>query len=612
MRYRVLAILLAAVWTVTGAQEDTEHYFRFTIRQKSEIDVLTRIISIENVVHDTVYAYASGKQWTAFRALPYAVQELPFPGSTEVHSMSDAPGGILAWDQYPTYQGYLGMMRQYAAAYPSLCRLDTIGQSLQGRLILALKISDNVQQREDEPQFLYTSTMHGNETVGYVLLLRLAEYLLTQYGQPTAEGERATTLVNSMEIWLNPLFNPDGTYRRGGDTTVTNATRGNANGVDLNRDFPDRLNDTSNTTAGREAETGAMMRWTARHNFTLSANFHCGVQVVNYPWDNGAPSGSYSACPDDGWFIQLSRAYATPNPDLMNGGWPNGITNGCAWYAVFGGRQDWMYWRNGGREVTVEISNAYNPPGSALPQKWNNNKESFLAYMEEALKGVRGTVVDAVTGIPLRAQMDVLGIANAPVYTDSAVGDYHRLLLPGTYTLIARAAGYLPDTMSGITVGAGAATRADFVLDPVATTNVHHVAAGWNLLSLPLAVADPRPPAVYPPAISPAYGFSPSAGYAEVDTLRNLAGFWLKFDAPADVAISGILRSRDTVEVEEGWNLIGAASTAVPVSTVTPIPPGIVVTPFYSYEGAYVPADTLVPGRGYWVKTGAGGRIILN
>jgi hypothetical protein len=469
---RHLSIVLILVAAGIAAAQDVEHYFRFTINHKSELDRLTRIISIDNVVHDTVYAYANEEQWEFFKTLGIRSVELPHPSSQFEHEMSHLPLGVLDWDRYPTYQAYLAMMRQYATTFPALCKLDTIGFTGQNRLILALKISDSVGIHEDEPQFLYTSSIHGDETVGYVLLLRLADYLLTNYGQSTAEGVRVTNLVNSMEIWLNPLFNPDGTYRLGGDTTVSRATRGNANGVDLNRNFPDRIDDTSNTTTGRQVETQAMMRWTWRHNFSLSANFHGGAQVANYPWDNGAPSGTYSSCPDDGWFIHISRAYATPNPDLMNGGFTNGITNGCDWYAIFGGRQDWMYWWNGGREVTIELYDTKNPPGSALPQRWTNNSESFLAYMEETLKGIRGIVIDAVTHSPLKARVDVVGVSNVPVFTDSAVGDYHRLLMPGTYTLIAQTPGYYPDTVRNVVVVDSSATRVNMMLQPTTTSTV--------------------------------------------------------------------------------------------------------------------------------------------
>ncbi|MBI5471183.1 MAG: T9SS type A sorting domain-containing protein [Ignavibacteriae bacterium] len=479
-----LSLIALFVFTTTLFAQDVEHYFKFSILQKSELGVLTRIISIDEVKGTTVFAYANANEWEALLHLGYRPHELQHPGSEYRHEMFDSPGDVLEWDRYPTYQGYLAMMRQFAATYPNICKLDTFGYSVQGRQLLALKISDHVNAGEDEPEFLYTSSMHGDELVGYVLMLRLADYLLTQYGQQTPEGLRATSLVDNMEIWINPLANPDGAYRLGGDTTVSNARRYNANGYDLNRNFPDRIDDTVNTTAGRQTETRMFMEFTKKHNFILSANFHGGAQVVNYPWDNGTPSGTYSRCPDDLWFVNLSRKYSNPNPDMMNGGFTNGITNGCEWYAIYGGRQDWIYWWHGGRETTIELWDTKNPPGSVLPQRWTNNKESLLAYIEEALKGIRGVVRDSATRAPLRARVDVIDVANVPVFSDSTIGDYHRLLLPGTYSIIARAAGYVPDTARNVVVTNAPATRIDFALRedrPTSTQETRNVASTFCL-----------------------------------------------------------------------------------------------------------------------------------
>ena len=73
-----------------------------------------------------------------------------------------------------------------------------------------------------------------------------------------------------------PSMNPDG-FELG--------QRYNANGVDLNRDFPDQFNDPDNSTGGRQPETRAVMDWSAEHNFVLSANMHSGALVANYPFD---------------------------------------------------------------------------------------------------------------------------------------------------------------------------------------------------------------------------------------------------------------------------------------------------------------------------------------
>jgi carboxypeptidase D len=111
-----------------------------------------------------------------------------------------------------------------------------------------LKISDNPDAEEDEPEFKYTSTMHGTEPVGAEMTLRLAELLMQSYGS----DPELTELVDEMEIWLCPIHNPDG-YVAG--------TYTNANGVNLNRDFPDRITDPVDDPTGREPETQAFMNF---------------------------------------------------------------------------------------------------------------------------------------------------------------------------------------------------------------------------------------------------------------------------------------------------------------------------------------------------------------
>ncbi|MCP4309929.1 MAG: hypothetical protein GY790_01580, partial [Bacteroidetes bacterium] len=189
----------------------------------------------------------------------------------------------LTFKKYPTYPQYVEMMHHFAENYPEICRLDTFGTSSQGRLLLALKISDNVEQDEAEASFMYSSSMHGNELVGYPLMLRLIDYLLSGYGVDP-EVDR---LVDGLEIWINPLANPDGTYYPDNDLSVAGSIRETAEGVDMNREFPDPVaGEAVNDTSGRAQETRAMMALLQEHRFTMSANIHSGEEVVNYPWDH--------------------------------------------------------------------------------------------------------------------------------------------------------------------------------------------------------------------------------------------------------------------------------------------------------------------------------------
>jgi hypothetical protein len=143
------------------------------------------------------------------------------------------------------------------------------------------------------------------------------------------------------------------------------------------------------------------------------------------------------------------------------------------------------------------------------------------------------------------------------------------------------------------------------------TTTVHLVLSqGWNMLSLPLTVADRSTTSLFPTAISPAYAFT--SGYVIRDTLEYGVGYWLKFPSVQDLSVEGAARTSDTIHVIQGWNLIGSISNPVPVGTIVEIPSGIVVSPYYGYGSGYVPTTSIEPMRGYWVKVNQMGSLVLS
>lgn len=137
------------------------------------------------------------------------------------------------------------------------------------------------------------------------------------------------------------------------------------------------------------------------------------------------------------------------------------------------------------------------------------------------------------------------------------------------------------------------------------------VNGGWNIMSLPLLVADPRSTVLYPTANSFAYVFDQSSGYVAHDTLRNGEGFWLKFPSAQTVSVAGLPLLADTIHVRPGWNLIGMISTPVAVSSIVQIPSGLITAGYYEYQGMYVITDTLQPGKGYWVKVNQDGELVI-
>ena len=417
----------------------------FISNTKAELNNLSKMISIDNVKDDTAFAYANEEQYNNFIKSGYEIKILTAPGKLIVPEMSDDVQKITDWNVYPTYDAYVAMMNQFAADYPNICQLVDAGNTVQGRKILFVKISDNVNVREAEPQFMFSSSMHGDEATGYVLMLRLIDTLLTSYGTDT----RLTNLINSDEIWINPLANPDGTYH-GGNGTVYGATRYNANGVDLNRNFPDPADGPHPDGNAWQPETIDMKTLAENNNFVLSANFHGGTEVVNYPWDTWA-----RLHPDDSWWQLISHLYADTaqanSPAGYMSGFNDGITNGYAWYRVAGGRQDFFTYFHHGREVTIEISNTKLVNASLLPAYWYYNKESFLDYMENAYYGIRGIVTDT-SGNPVKAKIEIAGhdFDNSEVYSDSLNGAYYRMIIAGTYTLNISADNYLPQTITNV------------------------------------------------------------------------------------------------------------------------------------------------------------------
>jgi hypothetical protein len=215
------------------------------------------------------------------------------------------------------------------------------------------------------------------------------------------------------------------------------------------------------------------MNWTAAHNFILSANFHTGALVVNYPWDNDVIKTGYRACPEDALFVFLSIQYSRWNSPMYNNPefQPYGITNGVAWYYVIGGMQDWNYTWMGDKEVTIELSNTFEPSPSQLPTYWSNNRYSMRRYMLEAKYGVRGIVTDSATGDPIRANVK-LGNIPYVTYSSALHGEYYRTLQAGTYSLTFLASGYETKTFPTVAVAADTYTVLNVQLKRVPSSEI--------------------------------------------------------------------------------------------------------------------------------------------
>ena len=159
-----------------------EVYFKFSINDFNELKNITSIISIDNVKGKDVFAYANQKGYDTFMKYGYNIEVLKHPGEVgKVDMSSDFLEKTKGWNTYPTYEAYVQMMYAFQESYGSLCQIVDAGNTVNGRKILFAKISKNVSQKEAEPKFMYSSSIHGDETTGYVLMLHLIDSLLSSY-----------------------------------------------------------------------------------------------------------------------------------------------------------------------------------------------------------------------------------------------------------------------------------------------------------------------------------------------------------------------------------------------------------------------------------------------
>ncbi len=422
-------------------QQRNEYYFTFNLNGNDDLNVIAHTISVDRVDGSLVTAYANNKEFARFQQLGYEVTLQTPPSLVEEVTMWDGSNrAAYDWDSYPTYEAYEDMMFQFAIDHPENCEIIELGTLPSNRKILIAHLKNG--SSEGKPKFLYTSTIHGDETTGWIMMLRLIDYLLENPDEPEVQ-----TIMDNIDLYIGPNTNPDGTYH-GGNNTVNGATRENANGVDMNRNYADPHGGPHPDGYEYQTETQWFMQFAEENAFVMGANYHGGAEVMNYPWDN-----TYTLHADDAWYQLISHEYADltheVSPNYMNQ-YNNGIINGAQWYMIGGGRQDYMNGYAQCRELTIECSNTKLPNPSQLPNFWNINKNSIFAYMTQCIYGIHGTVTDAANGQPLNATVTITNHDDSFSVVESHLpaGDYHRPIKGGTYDVTYACNGYYPQTFT--------------------------------------------------------------------------------------------------------------------------------------------------------------------
>ncbi|KRZ18194.1 Carboxypeptidase -like protein [Trichinella zimbabwensis] len=311
------------------------------------------------------------------------------------------------------YDDLVQWMHRFSIKFPKITHLYSIGQSVEGRELLVMAISDFPKIHEPgEPEFKYIGNMHGNEVVGRECLLYLIHVLCENYG----ENSFITHLIDNTRIHIMPSMNPDG-YEDAVEGDIMDYTgRNNSNNVDLNRNFPCRFPHLCQDAAPMQPEVKAVINWSHRIPFVLSANLHGGSTIVNYPYDDNVNNLSQDTpAPDAAVFKTIGYSYARAHPNM----WMSGYRCGFQGYG--------QYMPDG---LINGAMNCYKYPfASTLPNYWNDHKYSLLLFINEVHSSLSGFVVDSSSSPISGATIFVQGIEHN--VTSNKDGDYWRLLTPG-------------------------------------------------------------------------------------------------------------------------------------------------------------------------------------
>ncbi|HEX6968171.1 MAG TPA: M14 family metallopeptidase, partial [Micromonosporaceae bacterium] len=189
-----------------GEQSATQQYRVLGPRTVADRSAVARTgAAIDYSEHGVLYVTATPAEARAITALGFKLERV-----TEPHVHDDGEVGTLdfppADSGYHNYAELTAVVNQVVADHPSIARKISIGQSYEGRDLMAVKISDNVNVDEDEPEILFNSQQHAREH----LTVEMAIYLMNLFTDSYGSDQRVTDIVNSREIWIVPTVNPDG------------------------------------------------------------------------------------------------------------------------------------------------------------------------------------------------------------------------------------------------------------------------------------------------------------------------------------------------------------------------------------------------------------------
>ena len=316
-----------------------------------------------------------------------------------------AAAEVKGFEYFHTYAEVKDLIDSTVAAHPNIAKRFSIGRTYQGRKIWGIKISDNATTNENEPEVLIHAQIHARERASGELAIAIINWLADNYGNGDALGQRVTDIVNTREIFIIPVLNPDGaefdmsggtwhSWRKNRQPTPN----GTDIGTDLNRNFGYKWGLTG--SSGKQSsknyrgpspfsapESRRLRDWLAKRvvngEQTMSAalGLHSAGGLVLWPYSYTRADVPSEMTQDD------HAAYVAMAQELAQ---RNGYTpeQGSDLYLVSGDHDDFMYHEWGIFTISFEMRKGskqrYYPTQGELANDIGNNRDAVLYYLEQA------------------------------------------------------------------------------------------------------------------------------------------------------------------------------------------------------------------------------------
>ncbi|MDD2714852.1 MAG: M14 family metallopeptidase [Candidatus Wallbacteria bacterium] len=317
-----------------------------------------------------------GLEWLKGKRIPYEYLYRDVEELYAKYRFRATPG-----NRYHTYEKVVQELNDYAKNYPQIARLEVIGQSVEKRDILAIRIGGSRGLEETKPAVLFMGAHHAREWISVEVPMAIIDRLLTLYGKDA----EITKLVDSRKVWVVPMQNPDGVTHCQTKEDWRKNRRDNKDGsfgVDTNRNYPVEWGNGASTSPWSdtyqgpeifsEPENQTIRDFVKREKFVTSISFHSHGEEILYPW-------SYTSdikAPDFELLSDLAQGMAA-----INGYSP---IQSADLYPCGGESDDWLYRDNKCLSFTIELASDFIPAESEVDSICLKNTDAALYLLKRA------------------------------------------------------------------------------------------------------------------------------------------------------------------------------------------------------------------------------------